>query len=56
MDEFDIFTLNFFLYFMLTGIIIYMLFYMPYTEARIVDSFEISKKESLINLLNGNYK
>ena len=55
MDEFEVFTFNFFLFFMLTFIIFYMLFYMPYTQWKIIDTFSNNEKENMENILVGNY-
>lgn len=56
MDELELFTFNFFLFFMMTFIIFYMLFYMPYTQWKIIDSFKERKSmENMEDILSGNY-
>ena len=60
MDEFDIFSLNFFIFFILTGVLIYMTFFIPITRYTIidksikVDDFDI-RREGFEGLRNGNY-
>ena len=52
-DFFDIFTFNFFLIFMICGILFYMLFWMPVTRTIIRDTF--TDKINVEGILDGSY-
>ena len=59
MDDFDVFSLNFFIIFILTGILVYMIFYIPITSYSIIDKSVIvddfDTREGFEGLRNGNY-
>ena len=59
MDDFDVFSLNFFIIFILTGILVYMIFFIPITSYSIIDKRVIvddfDTREGFEGLRNGNY-
>lgn len=59
MDDFDIFSLNFFIIFFLTGVLIYMIFLIPVTSYSIIDKSVIvddfDTREGFEGIRTGNY-
>lgn len=59
MDDFDIFSLNFFIIFFLTGVLVYMIFFIPITSYSIIDKSVIAEsfggREGFEGIRSGNY-